>query len=333
MVPEQPPDGLCIEFTYTRGGMMSKYDLWTTITRVIAKVASLGWNAELAGSITFPVVSNVEIKFVSSVNPPRYQTKTVIWTLVEVFDYYSEERHYSNCFIKTQLGRGPTARNLGVASIKSTLSTVPDLQTDLSVLSLPNETSSASKFSGQVLEPSTQMISNQSVVSDSDLSIPRSGSRDSTSFQARSRGLVLVLNYVSEGATFSDKGFFRLILSTLVFAAQNDPKTAPSGLLRTYDSEDNYTLSIGPTSDAARDNLPWKLVIPTLGFLPSQMLDARQGGRWAELVGKIKLDGAYIGRIQILKGDHRNPHPHSCGMSALDTGGDRVDIAASIAQA
>ena len=312
---------------------MSKYDLWPAITRVIAKVALLGWNAELVGSITFPVVSNVEIKFVSSVNPPRYQTKTVIWTLAEVFDYYSEERHYSNCFIKTQLGRGPTARNLGVASIKSTLSTVPDLQTDLSVLSLPNETSSASKFSGQVLEPSTQMISNQSVVSDSGPSIPRSASRNSTSFQAGSRGLVLVLNYVSQGATFSDKGFFHLILNTLVFAAQNDPKTAPSGLLCAYNPEDNYTLSIGPTSTAARDNLPWKLVIPTLGFLPSQMLDVRQGGRWAELVGKIKLDGAYIGSIQIVKGDHRDPHPHSCGMSALDTGGDRVDIAASISQA
>ena len=312
---------------------MSKYDLWTAITRVISKVALLGWNAELVGSITFPVVSNVEIKFVSSVHPPRYQTKTVIWTLVEVFDYYSEERHYSNCFIKTQIGMGPTALNLGVASIKSTLSTVPDLQTELSVLSLPNETSSASKSTGQVLEPSTQMISNQSVVSDLGPSIPRSASRSSTSFQAGSRGLVLVLNYVSQGATFSDKGFFRLVLSTLVFAAQNDPKTAPSGLLRTYDSEDNYTLSIGPTSHAARDNLPWKLLIPALGFLPSQMLDVRQGGRWAELVGKIKLDGAYIGSIEILKGDRRDPHPHSCGMSALDTGGGRIDTAAGISQA
>lgn len=312
---------------------MSKYELWTAITRVIAKVALLGWNAELVGSITFPVVSNVEIKFVSSVNPPRYQTKTVIWTLVEVFDYYSEERHYSNCFVKTQLGRGPTARNLGVASIKSTLSTVPDLQTALSVLSLPNETSSASIFSGQVLEPSTQMISNQSVVSDSGPFIPRSASRNSTSFQAGSRGLVLALSYVNQGATFSDIGLFHLVLNTLVFAAQNDPKTAPSGLLCAYNPVDNYTLSIGPTSHAARDNLPWKLVIPTLGFLPSQMLDVRQGGRWAELIGKIKLDGAYIGSIQILKGDHRDPHPHSCGMSALDTGGDRVDIAASISQA
>lgn len=312
---------------------MSKYDLWTAITRVIAKVALLGWNAELVGSISFPVVSNVEIKFVSSVNPPRYQTKTVIWTLVEVFDYYSEERHYSNCFVKTQFGRGPTARNLGVASIKSTFSTVPDLQTDLSVLSLPNETSSASKSSGQVLEPSTQMVSNQSVVSDSGPSIPRSASQNTTSFQAGSRGLVLALNYVSQGATFSDKSFFHLILNTLIFAAQNDPKTAPSGLVCAYNPEDNFTLSIGPTSYGARDNLPWNLVIPTLGFLPSQMLDVRQGGRWAELVGKIKLDGAYIGKIQIQKGDHRDPHPHSCGMSALDTGGDRVDIAASISQA
>ena len=312
---------------------MSKYDLWTAITRVIAKVALLGWNAELRGSITFPVVSNVEIKFVSSVNPPRYQTKTVIWTLAEVFDHYSEERHYSDCFVKTQFGSGPTARNLGVASIKSTLSTVPGLQTDLSVLRSSNETSSELKLSGPVLEPSTQMISNQSIVSDSGISISGSVSRDSTNFQAGSRGLILVLSYVSHGATFSDIGFFHLILNSLIFAAQNDPKTAPSGLLRAYNSEDNYTLFIGPTSDAARDNLPWKLVIPTLGYLPSQMLAYRQGGRWAELVGKIKLDGAYIGRIQIVKGDHRDSQPHSCGMVALDTGGDGVDNDGSISQA
>ena len=312
---------------------MSKYDLWTTITRVIAKVALLGWNAELKGSITFPAVSNVEITFVSSVNPPRYQTKTVIWTLAEVFDYYNEERHYSNCFVKTQFGRGPTARNLGVASIKSTLSTVPGLQTDLSDLSLSNETSSGLKPSGPVLERSTQMISNQSVVSDSGLSISGSVSRGSTNFQAGSRGLVLALNYVRHGATFGDKGFFNLVLNTLVFAAQNDPKTAPSGFLRAYNPEDNYTLSIGPTSDAARDNLPWKLLIPSLGYLPSQMQAYRQGGRWSELVGKIKLDGAYIGKIQIAKGDYRDLQPHSCGLVAPDTGGDGVDNDGSISQA
>ena len=298
-----PPDGLCIEFTYTRGGMMTKYDLWTAIIRVVGKVALLGWNAELIGSITFPAMSNVEIRFISSINPPRYQTKSVIWTLAEVFDYYTEEGHYSNCFVKTQLGSGPTAQNLGVASIKSTLLTVPDLQTDSSVLSLPG------------------------------LSTPRSASQNFTSFQAGPRGLSLVLRYVKNGVTFSDKGFFQLVLNTLVFAAQNDPKSAPCGLLRAYNQEENYTLSLGPTSDAARENLPWNYVIPALAYLPNEMLDQRQGGRWAELLGNIKLDGAYIGRVQIAEGDFRDHQPHSCGMATIDAGGGRVDNEGSLSQA
>ena len=316
--PEQPPEGLCVEFQYIRGGLMTKYDVWNAIVRSIAKAGLLIWNANIVGTITFPWVSNVEIRFISSVNPPRYQTKSIIWTLAEAFDIYIEQGHYSNCFLKTQIGTGPTAQNLGVASIKSTLSTVADLQTNSSVYILSNETSSELRASTPASDISTQESLNQSLVSNMDLSISRPDSPNLGSLQAGSNGLSVVLNYLTNGATFSDKGFYRIVISTLVFAAQHEPKGAPSGVLRAYNLNDNYTLSIGPTSDAARDNLPWKFVISLLGSLPGEMLGHGPGGRWAELSGRIKLNGAYIGKLYIEKGDHRELPPESCGTAAFD---------------
>ena len=316
--PEQPPEGLCVEFQYTRGGLMTKYDAWNAIVRSIAKAGLLIWDANIVGTITFPVISNVEIRFISSVNPPRYQTKSIIWTLVEAFDVYIEQGHYSNCFLKTQIGMGPTAQNLGVASIKSTLSTVAGLQMNSSVYILSNETSSELRASTPASDTSTQESSNQTLLSNMDLSISSSDSPNLGSVQAGSNGISVVLNYRENGATFGDKGFYRMIISTLAFAAQHEPKRAPSGVLRAYNLYDNYTLTIGPTSDAARDNLPWKFVIPVLGYLPGEMLGHRQGGRWAELSGRIKLDGAYIGKLQIEMGDHRDLPPESCGTAAFD---------------
>ena len=133
-----------------------------------------------------------------------------------------------------------------------------------------------------------------------------------TSLQASNRGLSLALNYLEHGATFSDRGLFQSVINLLLYAAQLDPKDEPSVTLFGYNEFENYTVTIGPTSAAASDRLPWGLLIPALGYLPSEMLSERPGGRWAELSGTIRLDGAFIGRIQIVQGLNM---PDSCGRS------------------
>ena len=140
-IPEKPPDNLRFDFRYTPGGVMTQYDVWPAITRTMAKIALHNWNSEIVGSVTFPVVSEVEIRFISSVNPPRYQSKTIIWTLTEAFDFYNEQRHYSNCFLTTKLAIGSGFLNLGVASIKSSLSSVAGLQKNSSVVRSADEPS------------------------------------------------------------------------------------------------------------------------------------------------------------------------------------------------
>ena len=289
---------------------MSKYDIWIAITRAITDAAIQPWNAMILGSLQYPVVSNVKITFVSSVKPPRYQSKTIIWTLAEVFSFVNQERHYSNSFLKTFVGTGAAAKNLGVASIKSTLSTDSEAPSNSSVLDLSNVTASS-------LDPS-----DQNLVSD----------RNVSAFQVGTRRLTIVLDYLENGATFSDKGFFSLIITLLTFGAQHDPKNHPSGLYSAYNQDDNYTVTIEPTSYEARGNLPWGLALPALGYLPSEMLKHRSGGRWAELDGRVKLDGAYIGKIHVVKGRVQMQQADLCVSAALhsvDTGsnGDSVERA------
>ena len=321
--PEQPPEDLFVDFRYTSGGIMSKYDIWSAITESIAGVALLRWNAQIVGSLTTPVTPDVEVRFVSSVNPPRYQSKTIIWTLVEAIDYYNAQRHYASCFLRTHVGRGAAAQNLGVARVKSTMPALPGLRTNSSVLSLANETSFELNSSTLALGSSAQGSFNRSLLSDTDASILQSASQGTSNLQAVY--LSLFLEYLNPGATISDKGFVTLIINTLVFAAQHDHKDAPSGLVRAYNSFENYTFVVGPTSNAARNKLPWKLAITAMGFLPSEMMRHGREGRWAELQGRIKFDGAWIGKILILKGDHRVSSSDSCEIASFGNDDDGED--------
>ena len=298
---------------------MAKYDLWNAITSTISEAALMVWNEPVVGSLGFPVKSNVEIRVVSSINPPRYQTKFVIWTLAEALDFYIGQGHYANCFFTTQIGSGRSASTLGVGSIKSTLSTVPSSQSNLSALSILNEPPSLG-FNAPNL--------NQSVNSDTNTSSSNLSIQGLANFQADTGHLTLTLNYIVNGQTISDKAFYRILVDILVYAAQQEFKQGPCELISTYNSNENYTFQIGPTSTAARDNLPWSLAIPALGHLPTTMLKHSPDGRWAELYGRIKLDGAYIGKLQIVKGDHREPQLGSCEMFGSDDG-DKGDTAAS----
>ena len=98
----------------------------------------------------------------------------------------------------------------------------------------------------------------------------------------------------------------------LVSAASHDPKSAASGPVSAYNSDEDYTISIRPTSAAARRNLPWHRLIQVLGFLPSEMYGEQRGGKWAELEGRARFDGAFIGKISIQKGDHTNGGSMPC---------------------
>lgn len=67
--------------------------------------------------VLFPEFRNVVINAVSSVNPPSYQTKSLIWTLQGAFEEYNKRGQYSSASLTTRVGDHP----LGFVSIRSTL--------------------------------------------------------------------------------------------------------------------------------------------------------------------------------------------------------------------
>lgn len=115
-------------------------------------------------------------------------------------------------------------------------------------------------------------------------------------------GFNLRLNYLPNGEVFSDVVFFQQIIEMLVWAANHDPKSAAAGVAIGYSLAEDYTIRIEPLDYESTDDLPWEKMIEALGQMPGKMYAERRGGRWAELNGKIQVDGVNIGKFSILKG-------------------------------
>lgn len=316
-VPERPPSDFWVEFQYITGPTIGRFDLWTAIIITMGRMALYGWNVEVRNRLVFRRPIDVEVVIISSIDPPRYQVKSVLWTLQQAFGTYNEQGLYTTASIKTRLGEGANEHYLGLARIKGIeTSATTDSQTNSLTSPLGNDTSLTMTSS-----------SNESLVLGTPLSPAASDGQNNTSPQPK--GLQVGLLYTTGGASFLPQGFYALIINALVWAAQHDPKTGPSGLVSIYNAADNYTLAISPTSIPARDKLPWEIVIQVLVALPIEMHAVGRGGRWAELQGRIKDDGEYIGRIKIAKGNLQNQlrmyedHDHTA--AAGDWGVDPCD--------
>lgn len=132
--------------------------------------------------------------------------------------------------------------------------------------------------------------------------IPFSSPRSS---QLGRRGLVIRLDYVPNGAIFTEAGFFWDIMQLLLWAANHDPKTEAPSVTSGYSNAEDYTIELAPMGIESVYELPFSRIIEILAKLPEAMYVQRQAvGKWpvAELRGQIKLDGVNIGRIRILKG-------------------------------
>lgn len=117
-------------------------------------------------------------------------------------------------------------------------------------------------------------------------------------------GFVIDLTYPLRGRIFRAKGFCDSIIQMLIFAATQSPKTEASGPVSAYNRDEDYTISVRPTSDAASENLPWAKLIEIVACLPSAMYRTQRGGIWAELDGRARVNGAYIAKITVQTGDH-----------------------------
>ena len=236
----------------------------------------------------------------------------MVWTLQTAFYLYNEQGLYASAQFITRLRDSTGVHNLGIMRMKSILSLSTSGQGDISQPPSSNDalwniSSPTPDLASASQAPGTTSLSLRTVSSSSSnsvLTIANPG--------ASAAGFTISLTYTPNGARFGEKGFFSTIISMLVSAASHDPKTAASGLVSAYNSDEDYTISVGPTSTAARRNLPWQRLIQVLGFLPSSMYGEQRGGKWAELDGRAKFEGAFIGKISVRKGDQTSGGSISC---------------------
>ena len=274
--------------------------MWTAIVECMGRIALNGWNVELEGRVAFRAVYHVQIDIISSINAPRLQIKSILWTLIRAFYFYNDQGLYTSANLKARVGEGANVRYLGFIRFKTIQPTVTDSQTNSSAPPLWNDTSlgTTSPSNGSLLPATTSPIVLSNGLIDTNL---------------HANGLEIGLNYVEGGASFHAASFYESTVSLLLFAAQHDDKSAPCGYVADYNTRDDYTLAISPTSAASRDNLPWQIAIEVFAKLPGAMLAQGRGGRWAELQGRVRVDGQWVGRIRLAKGDVRNELQASYG--------------------
>ena len=267
--------------------------MWTAIVECMGRIAMHGWNVEGEGRLAFRAVNHVQIDIISSVNAPRLQIKSILWTLIRAFYFYNDQGLYTSANLKARVGEGADVRYLGFIRFKTIQPTVTDSQTNSSTPPLWNGTALGIIFP-----------SNGSLLSATTVPIVLSDGQTETNLHA-SR-VQIDLDYVEGGASFYPASYYQSTISLLLFAAQHDDKMAPCGFVSDYNPRDNSTLTISPTSAASRDRLPWIFAIEVFAKLPVVMLAQRRGGRWAEFQGRVRLNGQWVGRIRFAKGDVRN---------------------------
>lgn len=232
------------------------------------------------------------MKVVRSVNPPRFQTKSLVWTLQELFNEYNQRAQYASANFVTRVDGVP----LGYGSIRSTLHSGPDEERNVS---------SSATFDAAPAEkiPSVDDISPWIKASSTKPS--PSATSHNPAIPLGRRGLDIRLTYTPNGALFSDIAFFDSIIYFLVLAANRDPKTSPTRIARSYNVPGGFFVEV---SSIDEDNqLEVGRIIEVLGRLPAIMYQERTGGRWAELRGVIKYDGVNIGRIRVEQGSLGTP--------------------------
>ena len=308
-----PPHGFRVDFRYIPGGhILSKFDIWLSIVSSIGWLAFGVWDTEIDGQIIFPEHASVETTLISAVTRPRYKLSTVIWTLAFAFKIYNNRQQYSSVLFTTTQDEGAVVHTLGFLRMKSLITSISSAARNLS--STPpstNETLSVSPLPSPQLNNLAKLPVNETKDMISISSTLSHLATESDILQDRSK-FTLELDYRAGGRKVGEKGFFAGIIELLMVAAVHDQKYEASGPVSTYNEEENYTITVKPTSPAARDNLPWQTFIDVVAAIPWVMYQQQRGGLWSELEGRARIHGAFIAKISVEEGDHRDTGGITC---------------------
>lgn len=283
---EFPPDEFAVDITAkARGLLLSRNDFYSSLVRDMAKTAQLDWNSSIQTYRLQPI-RNINMGFVSSREPPRYQVKGIMWTMVALFHTFNQEERFVESSWKTTLG----AETMGVGNIfyRVGASTSP--------------LSANSSDAPQSVEGNVTASYNTDIDSDGLEAVQeRPTTRDSRSEEFPNRGdLSLKLDYRPRGARVSPVQVWTSFVYALLQAAEHDREES-GNVCTVYNSNDNFTIAVIPRVRGHED-LKWHTVINCLWLIPDTMLNFQSGGRWAEMYGNIRSHGYNVGKFALFKG-------------------------------
>ncbi len=268
-------------------------------------------------ALQFGATYNIRIGFVKERFGPRFMIKHIVWALERLFDIVVESDRYS-------VGTIMVNSNWDIGRLA--LGTVTVVDSSLGLVNTKNrhpDTLSTSTLEGSTVNATMTDLKDTAPVPN--LQIPNHAEGTSNTVQTSPLNQTLItdtdiqlaLLYRRNGATFHDVQVYNASLKLLVRIAEAPNQQAfIFPMLSTYNDMDDFTLSVRPVNFAKRSELSWRDASDVLAYLAVRMSEEEeeQGGKWAELQGRIQVDGTVTGVLCIDKGDRMGWEPRDlCG--------------------
>lgn len=318
---EDPPRSFKVEYKWKEGGRsFDRLAFYNTIVENVAVLTVEPWNRPFY-AIQFNPTYNIRIGFVSDRSGPGLEAKHVVWAHEKLFDILVKHNRYSigNIVVishgfANRLAVGTITTQISDSVLTNAADVLPDSLSTSNLKSpimntTTSDTNDTSPDSNLRLVNSTQSnlrtiqlpASNQTTNS---ISSPLNNNNKDR--------IQIHITYTPNGATFHDVQIYNASLNLLVRIAQVADQTGTIWpLISTYNSIDDFTLSVGPVSFAKRSELSWGDTGTVLAYVGLAMsTQGTPGGRmWAEMEGIIETDGVWTGVLCIAKGDRTGWEP------------------------
>ena len=293
------------------------------------------WNRPFY-AIQFTPTYNIRIGLVSDRSGPGLQAKHVVWAHEKLFDILVEHNRYStgNIVVNSYgFANRLAVGTITAASSGSALANATDVLPDslsTSNLKTPIMNTTTSKTNDTSADQNLQLV-NPTSSKLRTIQFPALNRTSDLKIQDQDR-IQLHITYTPNGATFHDVQIYNASLKLLVRIAQVADQTGTIWpTISTYNSIDDFTLSVGPVSFAKRSELSWGDTGTVLAYAGVAM--SRQGtpGRtWAEMEGRIDTLKRWTGVCSLARGSRAGwVRGDVCPRSGLD--GVRSDEVAATA--
>ena len=271
----------------------------------------------------------IALGFASDRAGPGFKTKHIMWTIEEIFDVIVEHKRYEPGTVVVDLG----STRLGVASVSTVPpDSAPLNKTNLLEQSLADTQSltmalgSSISTSGHDVNSALSTFKQGNTTLTRTLPIPEISPNSPSPYARRSREIEL--HYFTDSTEIDEVQIFNASIKLLIQAAEPSDKISPIGpKLSTYNVMDDFTFSFRPLRYKSHGGMTWLDAIFAIPSVVDTMIhyQGHAGGLWAEMEGRIIVDGIQTGRFCLTKGNWMDKAPEE--LCTRLEGGSSADVA------